>query len=99
MSDPSVMRYHFGALDALADSIDGRVKAIEARLHDLQSKIDNVTQIWEGAAADDGFRATKRQWEIAADDLNKVLAKIAIAVKQTNADAQQTENKNRGRWG
>jgi early secretory antigenic target protein ESAT-6 len=92
-----VMRYDFGALDGLADSVDGRVKAIETRLSDLQNKINNVTTIWEGAA-NEGFRDTKARWEAAAADLNAVLAKIAIAVKQTNADAQQTENVNRGRW-
>jgi early secretory antigenic target protein ESAT-6 len=92
-----LMRYDFGALDSLADGIDGRVRAIETRLSDLQSKINNVTEIWEGAA-NEGFRATKAKWEAAAADLNAVLAKIAIAVKQTNADAQQTERTNQGRW-
>jgi WXG100 family type VII secretion target len=92
-----LMRYDFGALDALADTVDGRVRAIETRLSDLQSKINNVTQIWEGAA-NEGFRATKTSWESAATDLNAARAKIAIAVKQTNADAQQTERTNQGRW-
>lgn len=91
------MKYTFGAIDALAGDIGARVSAIETRLGDLKSKIDNVTAIWEGSA-NEGFRNTKQQWENAATDMNQVLQKIKIAVDQTNADAQQTENINRGRW-
>jgi early secretory antigenic target protein ESAT-6 len=91
------MRYTFGAIDALAGDIGARVAAVETRLGDLQSKINNLTAIWEGAA-NEGFRQTKQQWETAAADLNQVLKKIQIAVNQTNADAQQTENINKGRW-
>jgi ESAT-6 family protein len=91
------MRYTFGAIDALAGDIATRVNAVETRLGDLQSKINNLTAIWEGAA-NEGFRQTKQQWETAAADLNQVLAKIRIAVEQTNADARATEDVNKGRW-
>jgi WXG100 family type VII secretion target len=91
------IKYDFHALDSLADTIDGRVRAIENHINDLRSKITNLTSEWEGAA-DQGFQATRQQWENAATDLNAVLNRIAVAVKQTNADAQQTENSNKNRW-
>jgi WXG100 family type VII secretion target len=92
-----LQKYDFGALDTLADGIDARVQAITTRLEDLRGKITNITTIWAGSA-NEGFQATRRKWEVAADDLTQVLAKIAVAVKTTNADAQQTENVNTRRW-
>lgn len=92
------MKYGFGAIDALQGDIGQRVTAVETRLGDLKSQIESVTAIWEGAA-NEGFRATKAAWEQAANDLNQVLKQIQIAVQQTNADAQATEMKNKGRWG
>jgi WXG100 family type VII secretion target len=92
------MKYSFGAIEGLAQDINNRVAAVESRIADLNSKINNVTQIWEGSA-NSGFQATKKAWTDAATDMNATLKKIQIAVSQTNMDAQQTERMNTQRWG
>jgi early secretory antigenic target protein ESAT-6 len=92
------MKYDFGQIGALAGDINTRVSSIEQILGDLGSQINNLTTIWEGAAKG-GFQQVKQNWFTAADDLNRVLKQIQIAVTQTNDDAQATENKNTARWG
>ncbi|HEV2780702.1 MAG TPA: WXG100 family type VII secretion target [Actinophytocola sp.] len=91
------MSYDFGSLETLAGSIDGQVSAINTTLEDLRSKVNNLTELYAGAASE-GFQATRAEWNNAADHLNQTLARISTAVKTTNADAQATESKNAGRW-
>jgi ESAT-6 family protein len=91
------IKYGFSAIDGLAGSIGTQVSTIEGILGDLGNQINQLQNTWVGSA-NEGFVATKNKWFSAADDLNKVLKQIQIAVQQTNSDAQSTEQKNAGRW-
>ncbi|HEU5472148.1 MAG TPA: WXG100 family type VII secretion target [Actinophytocola sp.] len=98
MNGDGYMRYDFNAIGELAGSINGRVQAIQTLVEDLRAKVDNLSSMYEGAASA-GFQQTRTTWNSAADSLNAVLARIAVAVNKTNEDAQNTERLNTGRWG
>jgi early secretory antigenic target protein ESAT-6 len=91
------MRYNFSSLDGLAGSIDGRVSSINGIVEDLRSQITNLTATYEGQA-NDGFQKTRNDWNVAANDLSGVLARISTAVKTTRDESHATEMKNAGRW-
>jgi 6 kDa early secretory antigenic target len=95
--DGGIMKYSFGAIEGLAADINNRVGAVESRIADMDTKINQLTDMWEGSA-NVGFVQTKTAWKNAATDLNRVLKQIQIAVTQTNSDAQQTESLNARRW-
>src|SRR4051794_16870458 len=97
MNGDGYMKYDFGSIGELAGSINGRVQAIQTLVEDLRSKVDGLSSLYEGASAS-GFQQTRTEWNNAANDLNAVLARIAVAVNKTNEDAQATERSNTGRW-
>ena len=91
------MKWDFHSIDGLVGEIKANVTAVEGRLHDLQSKVTSLSQIWEGAA-DAGFQRTQQQWVAAANDLNGALKRIEIAVQDSNLSAQEVERLNAQRW-
>lgn len=91
------MSYDFASIDELGQGIDGRVAAINERLGDLRTKVQNLTQMYTGQASE-AFQQVRNEWNNAADSLNGTLARIATAVHTTNADARSTETRNTNRW-
>ncbi|MQA09621.1 MAG: WXG100 family type VII secretion target [Pseudonocardiaceae bacterium] len=92
------VKVDFGALEGLSGDIDSRNKAVQNHLETLGNQIKKLEGIWEGSA-NEGFQAQKTQWFTSADDLNQVLAKIAVAVKTANENYGTTEGANAKRFG
>lgn len=88
----------FGAISGLAGGIDSQVHQIEAQLETLKAAIQKLAGEWTGGAQE-AFHAVQQNWNTSADDLNQVLAKIAMAVHAAHDAYQQTESKNAGVWG
>jgi WXG100 family type VII secretion target len=91
------IKVSFGSMEALAGDIGGRVNSIESLIETLRSQIANLEMDWEGSAGP-AFQATKNQWNVSADSLKQVLAKIQTAVMQSTEGYQQTEQRNTARW-
>lgn len=91
------IKVNFGSLEQLAGDIGNQVNAIEGHIETLRGQIKNLEELWQGGASA-GFQTTKGQWELSAEHLKQVLAKIRIAVVQSADGYQQTEDLNTRRW-
>lgn len=91
------IKVSFGSLEALASDINNQVSAIEGHIETLRGQIAQLEGMWVGGA-EEGFQATKLQWETSAEHLKVVLAKIATAVIQSAEGYSATEQKNTSRW-
>jgi WXG100 family type VII secretion target len=87
------MKVGFGALDALAGSVDGRNKAIMDSLDSLRRQIAGLDQLWEGSSSG-AYQTDKREWNAAADHLTGVLHRIKLAVDAVNTNYQGVESAN-----
>lgn len=96
MTDPNI-KVSFGSLEALSADIGVQVAAIEGNIETLRTQIQSVEDAWGGDASQ-GFNATQKQWEVAANDLRGVLARIKIAVETSTNGYQDAENRNKVRW-
>jgi WXG100 family type VII secretion target len=63
--------------------IRGIYGQIESALADLATRVDQLTELWEGAAAE-GFQATVRSWRQSAADLQERLAQLHNMVGQAH---------------
>jgi len=97
MSDPGMIAYRFGEIEALAGQIGLRIQNFESLMQEMNSKVDSVTSSFDGSSTD-AFRATKAKFTAAHNDMLQVLASIKIAVSHGNDDARSTELKNTGRF-
>jgi WXG100 family type VII secretion target len=68
--------------------IRGVYQQIESALTDLATRVDQLTELWEGAAAE-GFLATVRSWRQSAADLQERLAQLHNMIGQAH-DNQAT---------
>jgi WXG100 family type VII secretion target len=98
MSDPGMIAYRFGEIEALAGQIGLRIQNFEALVEEMNKQVDGVTAAFDGSSTD-AFRATKAKFTAAHNDMVQVLAQIKIAVSHSNDDARATEMKNAGRFG
>ena len=87
----------FGSLEALSGDIGRRVSSIEGHLGDLEGKIRNLEELWQGSASE-GFQNTKNQWNNSAAHLRQVLSKIQTAVMQSTDGYRDAEDRNTKRW-
>jgi len=91
------IKVDFGAVQAAAGDIDSSAQHVDAKIDELHSKLQNLEQIWVGAA-NEGFQQTKQQWMNAAKDLQQTLAQIGAAVGVAHENYLQTEATNSKRW-
>lgn len=93
----SEVRVSFGELSAAQSNITATVNAVNGQLDDLKRFLAPMASTWEGQAAET-YNALQRQWDIAAADLNQVLAQIATAVGVANEQYQAAESANTSRF-
>lgn len=87
----------FGELQAASSSISSNAQKIQSSLDDLKSYLAPLVAGWQGAASEE-YNAHQRKWDLAAADLQSVMAAIGTAVAQAADDYQQGENQNALRW-
>ncbi|MFC4942758.1 WXG100 family type VII secretion target [Pseudonocardia sp. GCM10023141] len=93
----SEIKVTFAALESAQQSVTGTSGRISGQLEDLKRYIAPMVASWEGAAATD-YQAKQRQWDAASADLNRVLAKIGVALGLAKDAYVQVENANAARW-
>lgn len=95
MSSP--IKVTFAELATAQGDIASSASRINSRLDDLRRFLTPLVATWEGAAAV-MYQEKQRAWDTAAADINVVLTQIGRAVGEANANYQQTEAANAGRW-
>lgn len=85
------IRVEHGQVDAMKADLKTRNDGIEHMLRDLGNQIKELEAMWEGSGSD-AFRMQKDKWFTSADDLNKVLNQIVIAIGNINDNYRTTDS-------
>lgn len=91
------IRVTFGELSAAQSSITSTSNSVNGLLGDLRSYLAPLEGGWEGAASG-AYQALQQQWNTSAEELNRVLNQIGIAVGQAAENYQSTESSNQARF-
>jgi len=92
MSDMLVVQ--FGALQEASANIATALSTMESRLSQVENDAAPLVATWDGAARE-AYDLRQRQWSAAAADLSAILRDIKIAVDDSAAEYQATEQRNR----
>ena len=65
-------------------------RQIDSELAELSTRVEELTRVWEGAAAE-GFWDTVREWQASATDLRERLAQRCEALLGTAVNRATTE--------
>lgn len=87
----------FAEIAAAAQTITSESKLIDQVLDDIRTQVVNTLGSWNGEGADT-YKQSQEKWDVAAADLNAVLAAIGTAVQQAGEAYQQAEHTNQNRW-
>lgn len=87
----------FGALDAAAQNIKGRVKALETRLNELDRQLAPLRSDWTGSASE-AYEQTRANWSREIGRMNDLLTRIGQAVELSRAGFAQAEQDNLAHW-
>jgi 6 kDa early secretory antigenic target len=87
----------FGELQSAASNISQNANKIQSSLDDLKSYLAPLVAGWSGQASEQ-YNAHQRKWDLAAADLQSVMAAIGTAVAQAADDYHAGEQQNASRW-
>jgi early secretory antigenic target protein ESAT-6 len=93
MSD--VLVVNFGALQQASADIQSALGALTNQLADLERDAAPLVASWDGAARE-AYDVRQARWRNAAEDLSRILRDIKVAVDESAADYQHTEQRNTG---
>ena len=93
-----MIKYNFGLIEGARADIQTTHNNYTGKLEDLKSYLAPLVASWEGDAAT-AYQAAQHKWDVAATDLNQVLAAIGTAVGAGNEGMQQAERSAASSWG
>ena len=93
MSNGDVLVVNFAALQQAAADIQSAQSTLVEQLAQLERDAAPLVSSWDGAARE-AYDARQASWRTAADDLARLLGQIRIAVEESAADYQSTEQRN-----
>jgi WXG100 family type VII secretion target len=82
----------FSALQSAESQLSSNLSALRARLDQLTAELQPLVQTWSGDAQA-AYLVQKQQWEIAAEDLARMLGAIVVGLNNTNTDYLGAQNR------
>jgi 6 kDa early secretory antigenic target len=95
--DNGVLLVNFGALEQGSSDIQKALNELQSQLSQLERDAGPLVATWSGPAQA-AYAERQRKWQAAADDLAAILHNIKIAVDESAADYQRTENQAQKRF-
>lgn len=95
--DNGVLLVNFAALEQASSDIQRALNELQSQLSQLERDAGPLVATWAGAAQA-AYAERQRKWTTAADDLATILRNIKIAVDESAADYQRTENQAQQRF-
>jgi ESAT-6 family protein len=95
--DNGVLLVNFGALHQASGDIQKALNELHSQLGQLDRDAQPLVATWSGPAQA-AYAARQRKWQTAADDLATILRNIQMAVDESAADYQRTENQAQRRF-
>jgi WXG100 family type VII secretion target len=92
-----VLLVNFAALQQAGADIQKGLTELQSQLSQLESDAGPLVATWSGAAQA-AYADRQRKWTAAADDLAMILRNVKLAVEESAADYQRTENLARQRF-
>lgn len=92
------LKVNFAALSTAAADITTGAHQIEARLTDMDRRLQPLRADWTGEASA-SYEAARAKWTAAITDMKLLLADIGRAVDTSGQDYRSTERSNAARWG
>jgi ESAT-6 family protein len=92
-----VLLVNFGALQQAGADIQKALNELQAQLGQLDRDAGPLVATWSGVAQA-AYAERQRKWTTAADDLATILHNIKMAVDESAADYQRTENQAQQRF-
>jgi len=86
---------NFAALQQASADIQGALGALTNQLADLERDAAPLVATWDGGARE-AYDVRQARWRNAAEDLSRILRDIKVAVDESAADYQHTEQRNTG---
>jgi len=93
----SYTRANFGGLSEGEAQFSQAARALMDELNDLEGKLRNKLNQWEGGAQE-AYWTYQKQWDAAAKDMQNVVSQLGLAIRDANDNYQQAERSNQGIW-
>lgn len=87
----------FETIAQASQSVNQTQNNLNQKLQDLQSMLRPIVSDWTGASAE-AYQAKQRQWDMAQQDLNQVLAQVSKVLETAHDAYRQTESSNTSAW-
>ena len=98
MTTDATIRVDHAALDQAAADMAHTVRAIAARLDDLESELAPLRGGWSGQARE-AYDVAKRQWDAAMLEMSALLDEAGRAVSRSNAEYRARDLAGAARFG
>jgi early secretory antigenic target protein ESAT-6 len=95
--DNGLLLVNFGALQQGSADIQKALNELHSQLSQLDRDAGPLVATWSGVAQQ-AYAERQRKWTAAADDLATILRNIKVAVDESAADYQRTENQAQKRF-
>ena len=95
--DNGLLLVNFGALQQGSADIQKALNELHSQLSQLDRDAGPLVATWSGVAQQ-AYAERQRKWTSAADDLATILRNIKVAVDESAADYQRTENQAQQRF-
>jgi early secretory antigenic target protein ESAT-6 len=92
-----LIKVSFGSMNTAVGDIGSTHGRLQALFDDLQRKVEELGQTWDGAAHQ-AYVAAQEQWNGMDRRLNDGLEGIGSGVRQANTTFQAAEQANRSIW-
>ena|SRR5438445_4667364 len=87
----------FETIAQASQSVNQTQNSLNQKLQDLQSMLRPIVSDWTGSAAE-AYQAKQRQWDLAQQDLNSVLASVSKVLETAHDAYRSTESSNTNAW-
>jgi early secretory antigenic target protein ESAT-6 len=92
-----MLKVTFAEIMQASSTISSSATQVDGQLDELRAEVTKTLAGYQGEARE-AYEAAQQKWDVAAADLQKVLAAIGVAVGQAGEAYEAAEKKNLGRW-